>query len=146
MATQLFTEADQKAIQNAIAEAELNTCGEIRVHVDKTCKTDPVKRAVEVFNKLGMQKTKLRNGVLIYLATEHQKIAIIGDEAINKAVPERFWDDEIALMVSYFKKGEYKTGLVEGILKVGHQLKTAFPYCEGDENELSNEMSFGEEE
>lgn len=146
MAKQLFSSEQQKAIQEAIAQAELNTCGEIRVHVDLYCKEDPKKQAIAIFQKLGMDKTKERNGVLIYLATKDHKLAIIGDVAINEVVPDHFWDDEIALMASYFKKGEFTQGLVEGIHKVGEQMKVSFPYCDDDENELSNEISFGDDE
>ena len=44
-------------------------------------------------------------------------------------------------MQSHFRKGDFKTGLVEGILKAGNELKTHFPYQEDDTNELSNEIS-----
>jgi uncharacterized membrane protein len=140
-----FTVEQREAIQQAIAQAELNTSGEIRIHIDGKCKEDPIKRAIAVFEKLGMQKTALRNGVLIYLALDHKKLAIIGDKGINEVVPDHFWDDERDLMISHFKKGEFTEGLVNGILKVGDQLKQAFPYQETDQNELSNEISFGEE-
>ena len=146
MAKQLFSSEQKKAIQEAIAAAELNTCGEIRVHIDQHCKEDPKQQAIGVFQKLGMDKTKERNSVLIYLAIQDHKLAIIGDVAINKVVPDHFWDDEIELMVSHFKKGDFTQGLVEGIHKVGEQMKVSFPYCEDDENELSNEISFGDDE
>lgn len=146
MAKELFTSEEQVAIQKAIAEAELNTCGEIRVHVDITCKIDPVKRAIEIFDKLGMHATKERNGVLIYVASKDHQLAIIGDKGINEKVPIHFWDDEIALMTTHFKEGNYALGLIKGIHMVGEQLKEAFPYCKDDENELSNEMSFQEDE
>lgn len=145
MAKKLFSSEQQKAIQAAIAQAELNTCGEIRVHIDLYCKEDPKKHAITVFEKLGMHKTKQRNGVLIYLATKDHKLAIIGDTAINEVVPDHFWDDEIELMASHFKKGDFTQGLIEGIHKVGEQMKASFPYCEDDKDELSNEISFGDD-
>ena len=146
MGKSLFSADDQQRIVQAIAEAELSTSGEIRVHIEKNCKIDPVKRAIEVFHKLGMERTEQRNGVLIYLATEDHKFAIIGDQGINEHVPDHFWNDERDLMQSYFRKHEFTEGLVQGILKVGDQLKEAFPGEFGDRNELDNEISFDQGE
>ena len=79
----LFTEEESKAIVSAIAEAEDKTSGEIRLHVEPNCKGEVLDRAAEVFFKLGMDKTKDSNGVLIYVAHEDHKFAIIGDKGIN---------------------------------------------------------------
>ena len=81
-----FTDIQQKSIQLAIENAELNTSGEIRVHLDSRCKGDSVKVATSIFEKLKMHETELRNGVLFYLAVEDRKFAIIGDKGINDAV------------------------------------------------------------
>ena len=138
----LFTEQQQKRVQDAIAQAELNTSGEIRVHIDKRCKEEPMTKAIAVFEKLGMHKTEQRNAVLFYLAMEDKKLAILGDKGINEAVPTNFWDEIRDLMVSHFKKGEFTEGLSKGIVMAGEQLKTAFPYQSDDTNELSNELTF----
>ena len=138
----LFTEQQQKQVQDAIAQAELNTSGEIRVHVDKRCKEEPMTKAIAVFEKLGMHKTEQRNAVLFYLAMDDKKLAILGDKGINEAVPTNFWDEIRDLMVSHFKKGEFTEGLSKGIVMAGEQLKSAFPYQSDDKNELSNELIF----
>ena len=138
----LFTEQQQKQVQDAIAHAELNTSGEIRVHIDKRCKEEPMKMAIAVFEKLGMHKTEQRNAVLFYLAMDDKKLAILGDKGINEAVPTNFWDEIRDLMVSHFKKGEFTEGLSKGIVMAGEQLKSAFPYQSDDTNELSNEITF----
>lgn len=138
----LFTEQQQQQVQDAIAQAELNTSGEIRVHIDKRCKEEPMKMAIAVFEKLGMHKTEQRNAVLFYLAMDDKKLAILGDKGINEAVPSNFWDEIRDLMVSHFKKGEFTEGLSKGIVMAGEQLKSAFPYQSDDTNELSNEITF----
>lgn len=143
MMSSTFTESEIQQISDAIALAELRTSGEIRVHIDKKCFGNPVKKAIRVFNSLGMHRTKQRNAVLIYLATKHNKLAIIGDQGINAYVPDHFWDDERELMINHFKQGNFIEGLTEGILKVGEQMKSAFPYEEGDVNELDNEITLG---
>jgi uncharacterized membrane protein len=100
-----------------------------------------MERALEVFRFLNMDDTALRNGVLFYIAVESKKFAIIGDEGINKVVPTGFWDEEKELVLSYFKKGDFSTGLELAILEVGKNLKKYFPYQSDDTNELSDEIS-----
>ena len=101
-----------------------------------------MKQAIATFEKLGMHKTELRNAVLFYVAMDDKKLAILGDKGINEAVPENFWDNIKTNMVAHFKASNFTEGLVEGILKAGEQLKVAFPYQSNDSNELSNEISF----
>lgn len=141
----LINEAQQKAIQAAIAEAELNTSGEIRVHLDATCAGNPMEKAIQIFEQLKMHETAQRNGVLFYVAMNDKKLAILGDKGINAVVPENFWDAIRDGMISAFKKGEFSEGLIEGIVTAGQQLKSAFPLLQNDENELSNEVTFGDE-
>ena len=140
-----FSEEQKLQITNAIRVAETNTSGEIRVHIEKHCKEDVLDRAAYIFEKLEMHKTELRNGVLFYLALEDRKFAILGDAGINQKVSENFWDEIKEEVVSKFKDGLFAKGLSEGIIKAGEQLKTHFPYQEDDENELSDDISFGEE-
>jgi uncharacterized membrane protein len=90
-----------------------------------------------------MDQTELKNGVLIYLAVEDRTFVICGDKGINDLVTTDFWDTTKDVMVSYFKQNQFKQGLIEGILRAGEQLKTYFPWQEGDVNELSNEISKG---
>lgn len=141
----LFSEKDQEAIVNAIKEAELNTSGEIRVHIEAHCKEKNVlDRAANVFAELGMHQTDLRNGVLFYLTTADRKFAIIGDAGINKRVPTNFWECIKNTMANKFKEGLFTEGLTEGLLLAGEQLKKHFPRATDDVNELSDEISFGD--
>lgn len=139
----MFTEEQKAEIVNAIKEAELNTSGEIRVHIEKNCPEDVLDRAAFIFEKLKMHKTKLRNGVLFYLAVQDRKFAILGDAGINAKVPEGFWDNIKETMLNHFKNGEFTRGLSEGIKMTGEQLKKHFPWKSDDVNELSDEISFG---
>lgn len=145
MAKDLFTKEERKQITDAIKEAELNTSGEIRVHIEKKCPEDVLDRAAFWFGKLKMHKTEKRNGVLFYLALKDRKFAIIGDAGINAVVPEGFWDNIKDTMAGHFKEGEFTRGLSEGILMSGEQLKKHFPYQSDDVNELSDDISFGKQ-
>ena len=137
-----FTEIQQKSIQLSIENAELHTSGEIRVHVASKCKGDVVKVATKVFEKLGMHKTELRNGVLFYLAIEDKKFAILGDKGINDAVPSDFWDIIRDLMTHEFKRDQFTVGLCQGMEMSGERLKGHFAWKKEDTKELTSDISF----
>lgn len=142
-ASDFFSKDDQKKIEQAVKQAEHKTSGEIRVHIDSRCKGEVLDAAARVFATLGMHKTKLRDGVLIYLALEDKKFAIIGDAGINQKVPANFWDNIKNEMQEHFRKSEFTTGLTHGITMTGTQLKQHFPHEMDDVNELPDEISFG---
>ncbi len=141
-AKNFFTKDQQEDIRQAVMHAELDTSGEIRVHIENTCKGDVLDRALAIFNKLEMEKTVSRNGVLIYLAVKNRKFAIIGDTAIHTVVTEIFWDAVRNKMLNHFRESNFTEGLVEAISDTGKQLKKHFPYQTDDVNELSDEISF----
>jgi uncharacterized membrane protein len=141
-ASNFFTKAQQEDIRQAIMNAELDTSGEIRVHIENTCKGEVLDRALEVFTKLGMEKTESRNGVLIYLAVRNRKFAIIGDKAIHEVVTENYWDSVKNKMMNHFRENRFTEGLIEAITETGTKLKKHFPYKTNDVNELSDEISF----
>ena len=141
-ASSFFSKEQQAQILASVKEAEMETSGEIRVHIETSLKGDVLDRAAWLFKKLGMDKTAEHNGVLFYLAVGDRKFAIIGDSGINAKVPSGFWDEISELLKKNFKEGKFAEGLSEGILKAGEQLKTHFPHRLDDVNELPDEISF----
>lgn len=139
--TLLNREEDRRVVK-AIKQAELNTSGEIKVHIENHCKDDVERRSLAVFNHLKISKTKLHNGVLIYLAVKDRKFAILGDEGINKVVEDGFWNDVKDLMQALFREGHFAEGLEQGIQRCGEKLKTYFPYQSDDINEIPDEISY----
>ncbi len=96
-----------------------------------------------MFASLKMHQTRLRNGILIYLAVNDQKFAIFGDEGINAVVPDDFWEEVKEAMAAKFQKGEFADGISDGIRQVGLKLKEFFPYQDDDVNELDDDISIG---
>ncbi len=139
--TILNREEDRRVVE-AIKQAERNTSGEIKVHIENRCKGDVEERSLVVFNKLKLNETKLRNGVLIYLAVRDHKFAILGDEGINNVVGQGFWNDVKDLMLSHFKENRFAEGLEQGIQRCGEKLKTYFPYQSDDINEIPDDISY----
>ncbi|HHV04532.1 MAG: TPM domain-containing protein [Bacteroidales bacterium] len=139
-----FTTQDKKRIVAAITRAELKTSGEIRVHIETYCPSSSLERAVFVFNQLKMYKTKGRNSVLIYLATESRKFAVLGDTGINAVVPDGFWESVREIMRQSFVDGRFVEGICAAVEEIGSKLAQYFAYRKDDVDELSNEISFGE--
>jgi uncharacterized membrane protein len=143
-AKDFFSKEQKEDIRQAILNAELDTSGEIRVHIETSFTGDVLDRAAYIFDKLGMQKTERRNGVLFYLAISNRRFAVIGDKGINAAVPENFWDDIKNNLLNHFREEKFTEGLMEGITMVGRKLKKHFPHQTGDVNELPDDISFGQ--
>lgn len=137
-----FTESQKEAMVAAIRQAEKDTSGEIRIHFENHCKKEVLDQAADVFAELKMHTTTERNGVLIYVALEDKKLAILGDAGINAKVPDNFWDDVKSRMVELFKQGEIAEGVCQAAIEVGKHLKQFFPYQKDDVNELSDDISF----
>lgn len=137
----MLTASEKEEIQEGIRLAELKTSGEIRVHIDKKCDSDPFEKAITIFNKLKMYQTQDRNGVLIYISFSDRKLAIIGDEGINNVVPSDFWESTKNELIFRFKRNEFAQGIIDAVNEAGKQLQNYFPLKSDDKNELSNEIT-----
>lgn len=141
--SEFLTPAQEGAVIEAIQQAEKNTSGEIRVHIENHTEKPPLERAQEVFLALGMHATAARNGVLFYVGVADKSFAILGDEGIDKAVESDFWDCTKDTVIDHFKQQRFADGLVAGILRAGERLKQYFPYADEDKNELPDTISKG---
>jgi uncharacterized membrane protein len=144
-AADFFSSQEQEDIKQAIMNAELDTSGEIRVHIENSFTGDVLDRAAFVFKQLGMTNTALRNGVLIYLSVKNRRFAIIGDSGIHKVVPENYWTDIKADMLNNFRENRFTDGLIDAITATGYHLKKHFPHQRDDVNELQDDISFGKD-
>lgn len=134
---------DQARVVEAIREAERATSGEIRVSVAHFFWGSVEKTAGRAFQRLGMENTAGRNGVLIFIVPSRKRFTILGDKGIHEKVGQAFWDDVSACLSSHFHQGAFTEGLVEGIRMVGDRLARHFPSAgEADRNELSDNVNF----
>ena len=135
-------EDQRQQLQAAIASAEKHCSGEIRVHVAETCTRDALIEARYWFQKLGMHKTALRNGVLFYIALDSRKYAILGDQVIHEKVGQAFWEEVRDAMHPALEESDWVGALCAGIAQAGEALATHFPYVgAADINELPDEIS-----
>jgi uncharacterized membrane protein len=135
----------QNRIAAAIQDAERDTSGEIRVHIQNRVKGDIFAAAKARFEEMGMTATELRNGVLFYIALKDRQFSVLGDQGINERVPDDFWESTVAAMREHFAQGDLVAGLEAGIRQAGEALKEFFPYQSDDVNELSDEISYGDQ-
>ncbi len=140
----LMKAVDVERVKAAIQEAERETSGEIRVSVAPYF-WGPVRHVAEkAFERLGMRKTRQRNGVLFFLVPSRRRFVILGDEGIHAAVGQDFWDCLASILSDHFRKGEFSEGLVRAIGEAGAKLAAHFP-CDPatDTNELPDDIDFG---
>jgi uncharacterized membrane protein len=141
-----ITPGELAELKIAIGAAEKRTSGEIRVFIEDHSRDEPLDRAAFLFEKLGMSKTDLHNGVLIYVALKDHKFSIIGDHGIHAKVGPTFWDHIKEKMTGHFKAGRIFEGLKIAVYDSGEALANHFPYASDDRNELSNDVIFGNPE
>lgn len=141
-AEDFLTRSEEAEVVAAIRTAEGRTSGEIRVHLENSHgEKDLFERAREVFHQLKMDNTKEENGVLIYVAVEDHEFVIYGDRGIYEIVPKDFWETTKDAIAAQFKKGNFKQGLIDGILMAGKELQEHFPWSPDTTNELPNTIS-----
>ncbi len=138
-----FSPEEEQLIVQAIAKAELQTSGEIKLHVESRCWFSAMWRAKKLFALLNLHRTEQKNGVLIYIAVKSRKFAILGDYGINERVGQNFWNQTKEIMQAEFRNGNFFAGALKGIESVGEQLGKHFPFQKNDTNELSNDVSYG---
>ena len=132
----------ERRILEAIGRAERHSSGEIRVHLHQGGGEDVYQRAVETFERLEMHKTRLRNGILIYVDTRRRRFAVIGDEGIHRKVGQDFWEQIRDILAEHFRQGQYTDGIVRAIDAIGLALAEHYPYSDDNINELPDEISF----
>jgi uncharacterized membrane protein len=140
----LMKTVDADRVKAAIAAAEKETCGEIKVSVSRFFWGNVRRVAERAFVRLGVARTENRNGVLFFIVPGRRKFVVLGDAGIHAKVGQEFWDCVAGKMSGHFKKGEFTEGLIAGIEEAGRELAAHFPYDPAtDVNELPDDVDFG---
>jgi len=136
-----FLTAEEKAlIAQAIGQAEDASSAEVRVVVTDRFRGEPLEEARRWFEKLEMEKTRERNGVLLLLAVKSRKFAILGDEGIHRHMGDEGWGTVRDHMAERFRADDFAGGIAAGVEEVGRVLAAHFPPRDDDVNELPNEV------
>jgi len=132
---------DVDRIQKAIEQAELRTSGEIRVSVAPFFWGSVERAARRAFHRLGMTRTRQRNGILFFVVPSRHAFVVLGDVGVHERVGQRFWEDVVATMTPYFRRGDFTEGAVAGVSQAGAELARHFPHDAGrDVDELPDRV------
>ena len=141
---QLLRAIDTARLQQAIMDAERKTSGEVAVSVSPLFWGSVEKAAHRAFVRLGMSRTRERNGVLIFVVPARRRFMVLGDSGIHAKAGQDFWTKVASRLSEHFRAGEFTEGLVAAIDEIGGQLASHFPYdAATDRNELPNDIDFG---
>src|SRR5260370_9896669 len=111
----LLQKIDVKRVEEAITQAEKRTSGEIRVSVSRIFWGSVRKAAEKAFVRLGMEKTRHRNGVLLFVVPGRRKFVVLGDEGIHQKACQGFWEKISAASSTYFRSGNFTDALPHGV-------------------------------
>jgi uncharacterized membrane protein len=134
-----------ESVAALIKSIERNTSGEIRVNIQQRRslreKNLTIRElAVRSFVALGMDRTKERTGVLIFILIADHEFEIIGDSGINEKVPVDFWESIAAKMSAQFRQQKFFDGIAQAIRETGAVLQKEFPVDPRDANELPDDV------
>lgn len=137
---------DLLRISRKIKEMEGGTAGEICLSIKEKRKFPERKKSLrelaeKEFYRLGVANTRDKTGILIFLLLEDRKFYILADSGINEKVDPSTWDRVKDEMQEMFRKGDFCSGLIHGVDKVGGILAEHFPIKPDDTNELSNRVA-----
>jgi uncharacterized membrane protein len=137
-----LSRASLDAIERAIRETEATHEGQIRFAVEPALEWPELRaglsarqRAIDVFSRLRVWDTQHNNGVLIYLLLADRDVEIVADRGIHAHV-QQGWEAICQAMEARFRRGEFETGVIEGVRAVGAQLARHYPRRAPGPNEM----------
>jgi uncharacterized membrane protein len=115
-------------VVKAIAEAERLTVGEIRVHLSRRwLERDPVARAERIFHAFKMERSPLRNSVLLYVNLKARKLAIIGDEGIHHMAGQPYWEKLVRELQEDLRETFPENAIASAVRRIGTEMARHFP-------------------
>lgn len=139
----ILSDEDKKFLVTLIKSTEESTSCEIKIHINDSCKGAALDKAIELIAKLGLDKTKNRTGIILYLSVKDKKFAIAGDVGIHQTLPNHSWHDLKDEAISFFKDEKYAEGLAHCLRKLSMIVTSTFPANKIDNvNEISDDISF----
>ena len=140
-----FSEDELRDIQSELDLVEKNSTGEVilslrnkRTLLEKLY--TPHELAFKDFDKLGVNNTKEKTGILIFIIFEERYYDIIADEGIYSKIPNSTWNMLEVRLKGEFRKENYFNGLLHLIKNMEKILAKEFPAKTDDEDEISKEI------
>jgi len=125
-----------------IEAVEKLSSAEFKVIIANRCWFGIRRKAINLFKKYSLDKTKDSNAVLFLILEKDQQISIYGDEGIHQKVGTNHWELICDQVTAKLKQNEYADAIALGIHLIADSLKEHFPAHEDNVNEVSNEIIF----
>lgn len=138
-ATTRRKDLDVDRVREAVVAAERHTSAEIVVSIAPFFIGRVWPAARRAFARLGVARTRHRNGVLVFVVPARREVIVLADEAAHAQIDPAVWHDIATRIAAAFARGHGTAGLVAGIDRLAHVLSGPFPHEHTDINELPDQ-------
>lgn len=122
-----------------ISEFENLTHCELVIHFKRNFKGDPLQDNQRLFQKHQLDRTPLKNAILLTLAIAQRQFAIWADEGVAQNAPKDLWD-QISERLSHSLREEKRLeGLLACIDLLEKRISLKDPNAKRESNALNNE-------
>ena len=95
-------------------------------------------RAFQLFAERGLQGTRGRTALLIFVSELEHRVVLLGDRTLDAQLGQQGWDEHVARLVQHIRGGQARAGLLDVLERLTPQLTALAPRAHDDENELPN--------
>ena len=141
MARRFLTEAQEAEVVAAIGRAERGNRGEVRVHLERRCKGEPIDRVRELFGSMCAGETSGDTGVLLYVAVASRRAAIWAGRGIHAAAEPGFWQQAVEAVAEGYRSGDGARGIELALDEIGALLREHLPGADVAGNELADQVT-----
>jgi putative membrane protein len=92
--------------------------------------------AREQFHALGLDQTRGRTGILLFVSVAERYVEILADRGIDEKVPPGTWKEIVAAFTRQVRERKIADGFVGALTASGAVLISHFPRAADDKNEL----------
>ena len=110
-----------------------------RIFITKSEIAEEVEEAaLSSFYRNGLNDTRDRTGILIFISVFERKAYILADEGINAKVDKSVWQEVVDMVVKGIKQHKQAEGICKAVRRCGELIREHFPIKADDTNELGN--------
>jgi len=94
--------------------------------------------ALTSFYRNGLNNTRDRTGILIFISVFERRAFVLADEGINAKVDTGVWQEIVGTVVQGIRQRRQAQGICRAVRRCGDLIRKAFPIKSGDTDELDN--------
>lgn len=97
-------------------------------------------RALSLFYELGLHRTRLESGIMIFISLLERKAWILADRGVDRRIDPAAWEGIVSRLTGGLARGEKGEALCRAIDECGAILATYFPSDGANPNELPDDL------